>query len=395
MRRTLYDVEHEDYRRSVATFLTKEVVPHYEAWSEGGRVPRELFTALGELGALGLGGAEEFGGSGISDFRYNCILIEEAQALGVMPAVLGASLQADVVLPYLTDLTDDEQRRRWLPGVVSGETITAIAMTEPGTGSDLSGIRTRARRDGDDYVVDGAKTFITNGVNADLVVVAVRTGDHPHRGLSLLAVERGMPGFDRGRSLRKMGQHAQDTAELAFDGVRVPAANLIGEERAGFAGLQHNLARERVSIAVSAVAGARAALDLTVDHVRSRSLFGKPVGALQHTRFVLAELATEIDLGTQYVDRCVTELNAGTLDPVDAAKAKWWTTELHSRAVDAGVQLHGGYGYMHEYPIARAWADARVARVYGGTTEIMKEIVGRSLGLAGTTPSTTRPPEEN
>ena len=385
MRRTLYDADHEDYRRSVRTLLQKEVLPHHEAWSEGGLVPRELFTALGALGALGLEVPEEFGGGGIHDFRYNCVLSEEAQALGVMTAVLGANLQADVVLPYLTDLTTEEQRRRWLPGVVSGETITAVAMTEPGTGSDLAGITTRAVRDGEDYVVDGAKTFITNGINADLVVTAVRTGDHPHRGLSLLVLERGMPGFERGRKLRKMGQHAQDTAELSFTGVRVPAANLLGAEGAGFAGLQHNLARERLSIAVCAMAGARAALDLTIEHVRARTAFGKPVGALQNTRFVLAELATEIDLGTSYVDRCVLELVAGTLDPVDAAKAKWWTTELHGRTVDAGVQLHGGYGYMHEYPIARAWADARVARIYGGTTEIMKEIVGRSLAL-DTTP---------
>ena len=384
MRRTLYEADHTDYRRSVHTLLTKEVLPHYDAWSDGGSVPRELFTALGALGALGLEVPEELGGGGMHDFRYNCVLVEEAQALGVMPAVLGANLQADVVLPYLTDLTTDEQRRRWLPGVASGETITAIAMTEPGTGSDLAGISTRAVRDGDHLVVDGAKTFITNGINADLVVVAVRTGDHPHRGLSLLVVERGMPGFERGRQLRKMGQHAQDTAELVFDGVRVPAGNLLGAEGAGFAGLQHNLARERVSIAVSAMAGARTALAATVDHVRARTAFGRPIGALQHTRFVLAELATEIDLGTQYVDRCVEELNAGTLDAVDAAKAKWWTTELHCRTVDAGVQLHGGYGYMHEQPIARAWADARVARIYGGTTEIMKEIVGRSLDLEKT-----------
>ena len=381
MRRNLYDAEHEDYRRSLRTFLEKEVVPHHESWSEGHLVPRELFSGLGALGALGFDVPEEHGGSDVRDFRYNCLLVEEAHALGVMPAVMGANLQADVVMPYLTDLTTEEQRQRWLPAVAAGDTITAIAMTEPGTGSDLSGISTRAVRDGDHYVVDGAKTFITNGINADLVVVAVRTGEHPHRGLSLLVLERGMHGFDRGRNLRKMGQHAQDTAELVFDGVRVPVANLIGEEGAGFTGLQNNLARERLSLAVAAAAGARAALELTVDYVRERSVFGKPVGALQHTRFVLAELATEIDLGTLYVDRCVLELNAGTLDPVDAAKAKWWCTELHGRVVDAGVQLHGGYGYMEEYPIARAWADARVTRIYGGTTEIMKEIVGRSLNL--------------
>ena len=384
MRRQLYEAEHTDYRRSVRTFLEREVVPHYDEWSEQHLVPRELFTSIGALGALGLDVPEEHGGAGLHDFRFNCVLTEEAQSLGVMPALLGVNLQADVVQPYLTDLTDDAQKKRWLPGVASGETIAAIAMTEPGTGSDLSAISTRAVRDGDDYVVHGAKTFITNGINADLVVMAVRTGEHPHRGISLLVVERGMPGFERGRNLRKLGQHAQDTAELVLDGVRVPAANLVGPEGSGFAGLQNNLGRERLSIAVSAIAGARAALALTVAYVRERSAFGKPVGALQNTRFRLAELDTEIALGTQFVDRCVLDLNDGSLDPIDAAKAKWWTTELHSRVTDTCVQLHGGYGYMHEYPIARAWVDSRVARIYGGTTEIMKEIIGRSLELERT-----------
>jgi alkylation response protein AidB-like acyl-CoA dehydrogenase len=381
VRRDLYEPEHEDYRASVAALIERDVVPHYEEWSDAGIVPRELFLSLGELGAFGFDIEEEYGGHGTSDFRFNAILAEAAQSAGVAPALLGPALQADVVTPYLTELTDEDQKRRWLPGLVTGETITAIAMTEPGTGSDLSGIATRAVRDGDHYVVNGAKTFITNGLNADLVVTAVRTGDHPHRGLTLLALERGTTGFERGRHLRKMGLHAQDTAELVFTDVRVPVANRLGEEGAGFVGLTANLARERVSLAVSSMAAARTALSLTIEHVRSRSVFGAALGSLQHTRMTLAELATEIDLGTMFVDRCVQALVNGELDPVDAAKAKWWSTELQGRVLDRCVQLHGGYGYMHEYAIARAWADARVSRIYGGATEIMKEIVGRSLAL--------------
>ena len=279
-------------------------------------------------------------------------------------------------------MATDEQKARWLPGIVAGETITAIAMTEPGTGSDLAGIQTRAVRDGDDWIVNGAKTFITNGINADLVVVAVRTSEDRHRGLSLLVVERGMPGFERGRRLEKMGMHAQDTAELSFTDVRVPAANMLGSEGDGFLGLTRNLAQERVTAAAAAVAAAEAALTLTVDYVRQRHAFGSALGALQNTRFALAELSTEIDIARVFVDRCVLALNAGELTPVDAAKAKWWSTELLGRAVDTGVQLHGGYGYMAEYPIAKAWADARVQRIYAGTTEIMKDLIGRSMRLA-------------
>ena len=297
------------------------------------------------------------------------------------PATLGPSLQNDVCMPYFTELTDARQKARWLPGITTGELITAIAMTEPGTGSDLSGIRTRAERDGDQYVVNGAKTFITNGINADLVITAVRTGEHPHHGLSLLVVERGTPGFERGRRLEKVGMHAQDTAELSFRGVRVPAENLLGVEGAGFRALSRNLAQERLGIAIYAVAHAAAALRWTVEYVRQRRVFGTPIGAMQATRFRLAELVTEVEITQQYVDRCVLELNDGTLTPVDAAKAKLWSTELQGRVIDACVQLHGGYGYMLEYPIARAFVDARVSRIYGGASEIMKEIIGRSLEL--------------
>ncbi|MGW4565124.1 acyl-CoA dehydrogenase family protein [Streptomyces sp. NPDC004561] len=380
MQRTIFEPDHDAYRESVRTFLAREVTPHYEEWDRAGLVPRELFTKVAELG-LFAAVPEEYGGAGIDDFRYNSVFIEEAARVGVSPATLGPGLQADVCMPYLLELTNEEQRERWLPGVASGELITAIGMTEPGTGSDLSGIRTRAVLDGDHYVINGAKTFITNGINADLVITAVRTGEHPHKGLSLIVVEAGTPGFERGRNLEKIGMHAQDTAELFFTEVRVPVANRLGREGDGFFGLTANLPKERLSIAVGAIAQAQAALDWTLEYVRSRKAFGTSIGSFQATRFRLAELATEIDITQHYVDRSILELNDGTLSPVDAAKAKLWSTELLGRTVDACLQLHGGYGYMLEYPIARAYADVRVSRIYGGTSEIMKEIIGRSLEL--------------
>ncbi len=381
MRRFLFDAEHEAYRATIRAFLDREVVPNYPAWDKAGIVPRELFTRLGELGAFGIAVPEEYGGAGIRDFRYNVVVQEEAARAAVAPAILGPSLQADVCLPYLLDLTTEEQKARWLPGVASGALITAIAMTEPGTGSDLSGIRTRAVPDGDHYVIDGAKTFITNGINSDLVIVAARTGEHPHRGISLIVVERDTPGFQRDRALEKVGMHAQDTAELSFVGARVPVANLLGGEGDGFFGLTRNLAQERVSVAVAGLAQASAALEWTIRYVRDRTAFGRRVGSLQTVRHRLAELVTEVDIAQHYLDGCVRELNDGQLTAVDAAKAKWWCTELQGRVLDACVQLHGGYGYMFEYPIARAWADGRASRIYAGTTEIMKEIIGRSLDL--------------
>lgn len=380
MRRVIFDQDHDDYRQAIRESLERIVVPRYAGWERAGIVPRSLFTDLGELGVFGFGVPEVLGGAGVTDFRFNMILMEEAHRLGVAPAAIGPALQADICLPYFL-AGSSEQRARWLPGIVRGETITAVAMTEPGTGSDLSGIATKAVRDGEHYVLDGSKTFITNGINADLVIVAVRTGAHPHRGLSLLVVERDTPGFDRGRNLAKVGLHAQDTAELFFAAARVPAANRLGAEGSGFAQLTANLTQERLSVAVGAVAGAATALDWTVEHVRARTAFGAPIGALQHTRFQIAEMATEIDIARQYVDRCVIEHNAGQLDSVDAAKAKWWTTELQWRVLDSCVQLHGGMGYLTEHRIARAWADARVQRIYAGTTEIMKDLIGRSMRL--------------
>ncbi len=379
MRRTVFNEDHEAFRQVLRDFIEAEVLPHYQEWYDAGIVPRDFYYKLGELGLFGIEVPEEYGGAGIKSFKYSAIETEELSRAAV--SFGGSGVHVALCLPYLLKLGTDEQKKRWLPKFISGETMCAIAMTEPGTGSDLSGIRTRAVRDGDDYVVNGAKMFITNGINADLVITAVRTGEDPHRGLSLLVIERGTPGFARGRNLDKSGLHAQDTAELSFTDVRVPAANRLGAEGAGFFGLTANLPRERVSIAVAALAEAVTAVEATVRYVRERTAFGQPVGAQQNTRFRLAELVTETDIAQQYVDRCVLELNAGELSPVDAAKAKWWVTELQGRVLDTCVQLHGGYGYMREYPVARAWADSRVSRIYGGTTEIMKEIIGRSLKL--------------
>ena len=380
MRRTLYEAEHEDYRGVVRTFVEKEISPHITAWNEAGIVPRELFAAAGAQGLLGIAIPEQHGGAGVEDFRFNNVVLEEMAAAGVASAALGLTLHTDICLPYFLKLTTDEQKERWLPGIASGELITAVAMTEPAIGSDLASMRTTALRDGDDYVVNGSKTFITNGINADLVITAVKTDpSERHRGMSLVVLERGMPGFERGRNLDKLGQHAQDTAELFFSDVRVPAANLLGEVGQGFRHLTANLPQERLSIAGYGVAAARAALDWTVAYVKERTAFGAPISSLQNTRFRLAELATEVDVAQAYLDACVLALNAGELTAADAAKAKWWCTELQGRATDLGVQLHGGYGYMAEYPIGQAWADARITRIYGGTTEIMKEVVGRDL----------------
>jgi len=382
MRRHLFDDEHEAFRDSFRRFLEKEVVPHHDRWERDGIVPREIFAAAGANGFLGMAVPEEYGGGGVDDFRFNVVIAEETARVGVTGFGLGISLHNDIVLPYFLHLTDDEQKARWLPGIASGELISAVAMTEPAIGSDLASMRTTAARDGDIYVVDGSKTFITNGINADLVVTAVKTDpSQRHKGISLLVIERGMAGFERGRNLEKIGQHSQDTAELFFAGVRVPVANRLGEEGRGFAYLVTNLPHERLSIAVGAAAAARAAFGWTLDYVKDRTAFGQPIGTFQNSRFRLAEMKTEIDIAEHYLDACVRALGAGELTAEDAAQAKWWATELQGRVLDAAVQLHGGYGYMAEYPVARAYADARVTRIYGGTTEIMKEIVGRSLGL--------------
>lgn len=382
MKRTIFEAEHDLFRDTCREFLARHVTPHHEQWEAAGLVDRQVYVEAAKQGVLGFNVPEEFGGGGVQDdWRFNAVLDEEscrAFALGPM-----FNLQADVLAPYLLKQTSDEQKARWLPGFARGELIAAIGMTEPNTGSDLQGIRTKAVRDGSDWIVSGSKTFISSGIHADLVLVVARTNpDVPaHKGLTLLAVERGMPGFERGRKLDKIGLRAADTAELHFAEVRVPAENVVGGEGRGFAALMANLPEERMSIAVGAVAGATRVLELTLEYVKSRTAFGKPIGTFQHSRFVLAELETELDIAQVYLDRCILGLLDGTLTEVDAAKAKWWTTELQQRVVTACLQLHGGYGFMTEYPVAKAFLDARVQTIFGGTTEIMKEIVGRSMGL--------------
>ncbi|WP_424529043.1 acyl-CoA dehydrogenase family protein [Sphaerisporangium viridialbum] len=381
MQRDLFEEEHLLFRETVREFMTREVVPHHEQWEKDGIVPREVWKKAGEIGMFGFSVPEEYGGAGITDYRYNTVIVEEIMRIGATG--LGFGLHNDIMAPYVVDLTNDEQKQRWLPGFASGELITAIGMTEPGAGSDLQGIRTTAVRDGDHYVVNGQKTFITNGINSDLVVVVAKTDPEAGaRGTTLLVVERGMDGFSRGRNLEKIGLHAQDTAELFFENVRVPMANRLGDEEGqGFFQLMNNLPQERLSIAVAAVAAAESVLETTIEYCKTRKAFGRNIGAFQNTRFVVAELATEVEIARHYVDKCIRALNAKELTVVDAAKAKWWTTELQQKVIDRCLQLHGGYGYMTEYPVAKAWMDSRVQTIYGGTTEIMKEIIGRSFGF--------------
>jgi alkylation response protein AidB-like acyl-CoA dehydrogenase len=382
MQRIHFDDEHDQFRAAVRAWLAKEVVPHHLDWEAAGIVPRSVFSAAGSNGFLGMEIPESYGGGGVKDFRYNQVLSEEIAATTALGAGLGLTLHNDITTPYFLTYCTPEQKQRWLPGIASGELITAVAMTEPGIGSDLASMTTTAVRDGDSYIVNGSKTFITNGINSDLVIVAVKTDPtQKHKGMSLLVLERSMAGFERGRNLDKIGMHSQDTAELFFNDVRVPVANRLGDEGMGFTYLVSNLAQERLSIAMVGVAVARTALDLTVEYVKERKAFGKPVASFQNTKFVLAEVKTEIDIAQAFIDRAVMELNAGTLTADDAAEAKWWCTELQVRNVHRCLQLFGGYGYMMEYPIARLYADSRVTTIYGGTTEIMKEIISKGMGL--------------
>jgi alkylation response protein AidB-like acyl-CoA dehydrogenase len=382
MRREIFDDEHESFRAAVGTFLDKEAVPHHEQWEKDGIVPREIWAKAGAQGLLGLQLDEEYGGGGTDDFRYNVVIGEEMTRRGTYGCAF--PLFNDMIVPYFLASANEEQKQRWFPELCAGTKIAAIAMTEPGAGSDLQGIRTTAVLDPGTgcYVLNGQKTFISNGILADLVIVVARTDPEAgHKGISLLVVERGMEGFERGRNLDKIGQHAQDTAELFFDDVRVPRENLLGEEGAGFLYLMTNLSQERLSIAASAATACEVVFDETLGYAKDRTAFGKPIGKFQHNRFVLAEMATEAHIARVFVDDCIKKHVAGQLDPKTASMAKWWTTELQKRVVDRCLQLHGGYGYMLEYPIAKAFLDSRIQTIYGGTTEIMKEIVGRSLGL--------------
>ncbi len=382
MRRTIFTEEHMLFRDAFRHFVEMEMVPYNEQWEKDGEVSRELWLKAGQQGFLGMSVPEEYGGAGVEDFQYSAIIAEETVRAGVASAGQGMGLHNDITLPYFMAYANEEQKRRWLPGMCAGELITAIAMTEPNTGSDLAAVRSTAMRQGDHYLLNGQKTFITNGILSDVVIVVAKTNlEMRHKGISLLVVERGMEGFKRGRKLEKMGQKAQDTAELYFEDVKVPVANVLGEEGRGFYYLMRQLAQERLSVAVLAVAACETALAITLEYCKERTAFGQPIGSFQNSRFKLAEMKTETEIARVYVDRCIEELNAGELSPESAAMAKWWTSELQKRVVDACVQLHGGYGYMLEYPIARMYLDARVQSIYAGTNEIMKEIIGRSMGV--------------
>ena len=381
-RRGLFNDDHESFRKVVREFMESEVAPQFPGWEKAGYLPREFFKKIAALGVMGMSIPEEYGGSGVDDYRYNVILQEEAARSLVTLGPL--RLMLDVILPYFLSYTTAEQKLRWLPGLAAGDLLTAIAMTEPGTGSDLAGIKTTAVRDGDHYVVNGAKTFITGGYLADLVIVVARTSSDAQdrrAGLTLLVLEAGMPGFEKGRMLDKIGLKSQDTTELSFSDVHVPVANRLGDEGAGFDYLRHNLAQERLAIAVGSVAAARAALQTTIDYVKQRQAFGKTVSEFQNTKFELAAVFAESEAAQALLDRAVASHVAGELSPADAATTKLFSTEVQARAVDRCLQLFGGYGYILEYPIARLYADARVARIYGGTSEVMKTIISKSLGL--------------
>ena len=378
--RELFEPEHESFRRTVRTFFEKEVLPFHDEWEKDGVVSRDVWLKAGEAGLLCFDVPEEYGGPGVPDFRYNQVLSEEQTRSGASGP--GFSVHTDIIVPYLVALGTEEQRQRWLPGCVSGEIVTAIAMTEPGAGSDLQGIRTTAVDKGDHYVLKGSKTFISNGILSDLVIVVAKTDPGAgHKGISLLVVERGMAGFDRGRNLEKVGLKAQDTAELFFDDVVVPKENLLGDEGQGFIYLMMNLPQERLAIAMQAAAACQGLVDLCLRYAKEREAFGRPIGRFQHNRFLVAEMATEARIAQVFVDDCVRKHLDGRLDSTLASMAKWWTTELQNRMAGQAVQLHGGYGYMLEHPVAKAFIDSRISTIYGGTTEVQKEIIGRSLGI--------------
>ena len=382
MKRNIFEPEHDEFRATARAFFETVCVPRADEWEDRGYADRDAWLEAGKLGLIGWEMPEEFGGAGIIDFRLNAIMSEEFWLTGSVGLGLGA--QNDITSGYFRDLTTDEQKQRWLPGFVSGELITAIAMSEPGGGSDIARLKTTAKREGNEYILNGSKTFISNGLLADLVIVACRTdpeAEKPHRGISLLVVETGMPGFTRGRKLDKIGQKSADTAELNFEDVHVPVSNRLGEENQGFYYLMRNLPAERLGIAIHGVAQARRALDLTAQYARDRMAFGQAIGTFQVNRHALAQMHTEIDVMQIYVDRCITAVNSGELTATEAAGAKWWATETQWRIIDRCLQLHGGYGYINEYEIARLWRDSRVQRIYGGTNEIMLDIVGKSMGF--------------
>lgn len=373
--------EHEAFRSTVQKFLHQEAVPYFQSWEDQREVPRAFWTKMGQQGYLCPQMPEQFGGAG-ADFGYSAVIAEELERVGT--GLTGIGLHSDVVLPYLLSYGTEEQKARWLPGCLSGEIITAIAMTEPGAGSDLAGIQTRAVRDGENYIVNGQKTFITNGIHADLVVVVCKTDPEaspPHRGISLLVLERGMPGFTRGKRLKKMGLHSQDTAELVFQDVRVPRENLLGEEGQGFRYLMERLPQERLMVGISAQTAAEEMLKETVEYVKSRTAFGRPISSFQNTQFSLVEHATEIEIGRTFLNDLITRHILGEDIMTRVSMAKWWITDMAKRVASTCVQLHGGYGYMEDYSIARRYRDIPVTAIYAGSNEIMKTIIAKRMGL--------------
>jgi alkylation response protein AidB-like acyl-CoA dehydrogenase len=382
--RTLYEPDHEAYRETVREFLAREVLPHQEQWDKEHWIDREAFAKAAKAGIYALQIGERYGGAGEEDYRYRMVVCEETARIGAHSFGLTISLQDDLVLHYLIDLTNDGQKQRWLPGFAEGTLIGALAMTEPGTGSDLKGMRTTAHPDGQNWILNGQKTFISSGIMADAVIVAARTDpDGGSRGFSLFVVERDTPGFERGRQLEKIGLQAQDTAELFFNDAIVPNDNLLGEVGHGLPYLMSHLPRERLGVTAMAIATTRSIFETSAQYCRERTAFGQPLTFNQHIRFELAEMATEIDVAEAYADLSVVSFNGGKLSPIDAAKGKWYVSELQKRVLDRCLQLHGGYGYMTEYPVARAYLDTRVQTIYGGTTEIMKEIIGRDIAASG------------
>jgi long-chain-acyl-CoA dehydrogenase len=381
MNRRIYADDHEDFRGTVRSFLERSVIPYVEKYAEEGMLPREFWLEAGEIGLLGLEVPEAYGGAGADDFRFNAVLTEELAKVNLaLSTAIG--IHADTTAPYLVAFGSEELRKRWLPGVVSGEVVLAIGMTEQSGGSDLAALKTTAVRDGDSWVVNGSKTFISNGISADLVVTAVRTSpEKKARGITLFAVPATAPGFHRGRKLDKVGQRESDTAELFFEDVRLTDEDIVGEVDRGFIQMMQMLPQERIIGAVGNIAQARQILEETLEYAKQRQAFGSPIGAFQHNKFVLAEMFTRIDVTQAYVDQCVLAHAEGALSAVDAAKAKWWAAEVQNEILDHCVQLHGGYGFMNEYRAARAWRDARVTKIWAGSNEIMKELIGRDLGL--------------
>jgi long-chain-acyl-CoA dehydrogenase len=381
MERTIYDADHEAFRESVREFLDREVTPHLEEYQQAHALPREFWVAAGKQGLLGLEIPEEYGGAGAGDYRFNAVLTEEMAKVNMALASC-VGIHADIVAPYLVHLTTEEQRKRWLPGYASGEILGAIGMTEPSVGSDLANLRTTAVKDGDGWVINGSKTFITNGFSADLVVVAARTApEKKAKGISLFGVDTANPGFALGRKLDKVGQDESDTAEMSFTDLRVGDEDLVGPLDTGFISMMQFLPQERLNCAIANIANARQILDETIQYAKEREAFGQPIGTFQNTQFLLAELVTQADVTQAFIDQCVVAHAAGKLTPVDAAKAKWWTSQVQNEILDHCVQVHGGYGYMNEYRVARAWRDARVTKIWAGSNEIMKLLIGRDLGL--------------